>query len=103
MEERLATWQALRDTQAAALSSLRRLDALVDAFEGDRYEPPEDLAFLAGIPGVTLLSRPGDRLGGRPCEPHEAHLRAFSDCFRLAERGRLRAFLAERAQLAGGA
>lgn len=103
VEDRPETWQTLRDTQAAELAALPWLAGLVYAFEGDRYEPPADLHFLARIPGVTLLARPGDRLGGRPCGAHEAHLRAFADCFAAAETARLRGFLAERVLLGGGA
>ncbi|SMF83771.1 hypothetical protein SAMN06265365_15111 [Tistlia consotensis] len=98
---RPARWRQLRDAQAAELAARPRLPALVYAFPGDRFEPPADLAFLAGVPDLTLVT--WQPPAGVACARHEAHLGAFTDCFRAAEEGRLLGFLAERARTAGGA
>lgn len=92
-EERAAGWWALRERLAARIAGARHLPALLFAFPGDRFEPPEDLAFLGGIAGVELR----DLAAAPPaCAASRPHRTAFTPCFAAAERQTILNFLAAR-------
>ncbi len=84
------SWRRLRQELAAELADAGAVPALIYAFEGDAFEPPEDLAFLGARAGTDLQVRSVGACGGAP------HLGAFTDCFRAAEQARLLRFLETR-------
>lgn len=81
-------WQHIRDRQREVLRGAGRLHALIFAFDGDAYEPPDDLRFLGEIAGVTLIDL-------HPCESGAAHHTAFRRCF-VTQRDRILRFMADR-------
>lgn len=95
--DRSPAWQELRQTYVRELKRGGPADALVYAFQGDPYNRPEDLAFLAGIPGVTLIQHfnlgRGDGVGCGFADPHRT---VFLDCFVRAQEETLRRYLAGR-------
>ena len=93
---RSAGWQWIRDVEAGQLAHTRALPALVFAFADDAFEPPEDLAFLAGVPGVQVVQVPDDARDGGPCEGVSAHRAVFGPCFADAWGPRIRAFIGQR-------
>jgi len=92
--DRTMAWQALRERQARLLSSATSLNALVYAFEGDAYEPPNDLAFLSNIAGVNFRALPSDEIDGHRCRPARPHNTAALPCFRDTQRDEILKFLA---------
>lgn len=94
-------WEWLRGAQVAYLSGAAQIDALVFAFEGDHYEPPEDLAFLGGIPGVELVVLSGTRIDGVSCGDRPPHLTDRKPCFRATQGDRIRHYIERRLRAAG--
>lgn len=97
MRTRSDGWQWLRDLHAERLARASRIDALVFAFAGDGFEGPDDLAFLAGISGVEMVSVANPALAGPACGGHSAHRTSFSPCFARDHGARLVDFVAQRA------
>lgn len=95
-QTRLPVWQAERDRQAALIAEAPGLDALIYHFEGDRFEPPEDMAFLATIPGIDRIVLPGDAIDGVDCGTDYPHEAVFKDCVRLTQRDRILEFIEQR-------
>lgn len=94
-------WEWLRGTQVAYLGGATRIDSLIFAFEGDPYEPPEDLAFLRGIPGVELVVLSGTRIDGVSCGGRSPHLTDRKPCFRATQGTRIRDYIERRLRAAG--
>ncbi len=77
-------WLALREAQVEYLMQAPQIEALIYAFEGDAFNPPEALAFLQEIDGVQLRALAADEIDGRPCGGlwgGNSHRTAFDDCF----------------------
>lgn len=91
-------WEWLRGTQVLYLGAATGIDALVFAFEGDPYEPPEDLAFLRGIPGVELVVLSGTRIDGVSCGGRGPHLTDRKPCFHAKQGARIRDYIERRLQ-----
>jgi predicted esterase len=89
-------WQWLRGTQVLHLSAATRIDALIFAFEGDPYEPPEDLAFLRRIPGVELVVLSGTQIDGVSCGSRSPHLTDRKPCFHATQGARIRDYIERR-------
>lgn len=89
-------WEWLRGTQILYLSAATRIDALVFAFEGDPYEPPEDLGFLRAVPGVELAVLSGARIDGVPCGERSPHLTERKPCFHATQGARIRDYIERR-------
>jgi len=89
-------WRALRGKQAAGLSQATRLDALVYAFRGDRFNRPRDLAFLWQIEGVEFHAMPSDEIGGIDCAGTTPHHVVRHDCFAAAEQARIVDYITRR-------
>ena len=81
-----------------AFAGLRatRIDALIFAFEGDPYEPPEDLAFLRRIPRVELVVLSGTRIDDVSCGSRSAHLTERKPCFHATQGARIRDYIERR-------
>ena len=91
-------WEWLRGTQVLHLRAAPRIDALVFAFEGDPYEPPADLAFLRGIPGVELVVLSETRIDGVSCGGGSPHLTDRKPCFHATQGARIRDYIERRLQ-----
>jgi pimeloyl-ACP methyl ester carboxylesterase len=94
-------WQQRHDEQAAEMMSAERIAALVFAFENDAYNTPEDLAFLSGIQGTTLMPMPEAVIEGVECDiPFFAssHSHAYRKCFSATQSDVLFKFLQQRLQ-----
>ncbi len=91
-------WEWLRGTQVLHLSAATRIDALVFAFEGDPYEPPEDLAFLRRIPGVEFVVLSGIQIDGVSCGGRSPHLTERKPCFQVTQGARIRDYIERRLQ-----
>ena len=89
-------WEALRDEQITWISKATRLDALVYAFEGDRFNRPRDLLFLRQIEGVEFHALPSDKIGGIDCEGTASHYLVRHDCFGTTEQARIADYIARR-------
>ena len=89
-------WQQLRDDQIAYLHQAPRLDALIFAFVGDPYEPPEALSFLRNVPGIELRALPSDVIDGVPCRRRTPHFTSFQDCFMSSQRQTILDYMAAR-------
>ena len=72
------------------------LPALIFAFERDSFNEVEDLAFFAGIPGVTFLPLSGRVIEGLSCGTEDPHFTAHMDCFRRTQKPVIRDFLRSR-------
>ena len=97
-ETRPPGWEWLRGTQVLNLSAATRIDALIFAFEGDPYEPPEDVAFLRQIPGVELVVLSGTRIDGVSCGGRSPHLTDRKPCFHTTQGSRIRDYIERRLQ-----
>ncbi len=86
-------WWKFRKLLEEELKAARRIDALVFAFPGDPYNSPEELAFLASIPGVDFRALKGGG-GLLPC--YRGHRGAFKACFEAQQRQVLRQFIESR-------
>ncbi len=89
-------WQALRDEQVASLGQAARLDVLVYAFRGDRFNRPRDLEFLRRIAGVEFHALPSDVIGGIDCAGSAPHHVVRHSCFAEAEQARIVDYIARR-------
>ncbi len=89
-------WRQLRENQVAFLQKAPRLDALIFAFDGDPYEPPEALSFLRRIPGVDLRALPSDVIDGVPCGRRTPHFTSFQECFMSSQRQIILEYMAAR-------
>jgi hypothetical protein len=87
-------WQQERDRQAAYIAQAPRLNALVYGFEQDRFEPPQEMAWLRTVPGVTYVTLSGRSLNGMDCDNKFPHVTVFKDCFRYFQRRRILDYLA---------
>ncbi|WP_119169323.1 serine aminopeptidase domain-containing protein [Algihabitans albus] len=95
---RTESWSRLRREMITRLSEAERLQALVVAVQGDPYNRPQDLAFLAQIPGVRLIGLSSDELEGRPCEAGSPHQLIYRDCFSDTQVDRIAAYLEQSLQ-----
>ena len=89
-------WQWLHDQQVGYLDGASRLDALVFAFDGDAFNRPRDLAFLAGITGVTFVPLSSTVIDGVPCTGRSAHRTSFATCFAETQTQRILRFIRNR-------
>ncbi len=86
--------------QILYLSAATRIEALIFAFEGDPYEPREDLAFLRRIPGVEPVVLSGTRIAGVSCGGRSPHLTDRKPCFHATQGTRIRDYIERRLQAA---
>jgi hypothetical protein len=83
-------WNEHRPRQIADLAAAPRIDALVFAHDDDAFDRPEDLRFLAAIPGVSLIDLSDCRAG---------HGTAYSACFGERAGDTIRRYIRRRAGL----
>jgi predicted esterase len=69
--------QKFIERQTTALTGVSQLDALIFAFDGDRYNSPQDLAHLKNIHGVEFYVR-------KACGMRSPHMTYREDCFKEA-------------------
>ncbi|WP_259782391.1 alpha/beta fold hydrolase [Aestuariispira ectoiniformans] len=94
---RSADLQAWQDFEISEIKKMTQMKALIYAFEGDAYNRPRDLVFLADIPGVDFETLSWRAINGTACEsrPAKAHSTARRHCFTVTQMARIKAYIAE--------
>lgn len=89
-------WWDLHRQQSAFLRASPRLDALVFAFDGDRFSDVSELGSVFSAPGVEFVPITRQIANGADCGPVLSHRGAFANCFDELASRRISAFIEQR-------
>lgn len=89
-------WSDLHREQSAYLQTAASLDALIFAFEGDRYAEVSDLELVVSAPGIDFVRVSRWAYDDFTCKLTAPHRSAFTQCFEDFAAPRIRTFIEQR-------
>ncbi|WP_299619441.1 alpha/beta hydrolase [Pelagibius sp.] len=90
-------WTWVRGQQIEKISAAPGIDGLIFAFEGDRFEGPDDLDFLDRIADIEFVPLPIYNMDGHLCgRGGSAHARHHRPCFARSQLPRILKFIEDR-------
>lgn len=95
-------WVDLYNEQSRYLQTAASLNALIFAFEGDRYGEVSDIKWAVSAPGIDFVPVSRGAYNDFTCRLTTPHRSVFTRCFEDLAAPRIRAFIEQRLRTADG-
>ncbi|MGE4010804.1 MAG: alpha/beta hydrolase, partial [Alphaproteobacteria bacterium] len=91
-------WWDLQNRLAKYIGEAEQIDALVYAFENDKFNRVEDLRFLSRVKGVQFFALQSREVDGVACARQDGHETVYEECFRTTRNAEILNFILKRAR-----
>jgi len=93
-------WWDLQNRLVKYIGEAERIDALVYAFENDKFNRVEDLRFLDRVKGIQFFALQSSEVDGVACARQDGHETVYQECFRTTRNAEILNFILKRARVA---